>query len=70
MSILGMSLHTLQEIHKINDKISGTRHDNLFNVFPSKNGISRDLISAATILGSPNLYYDKLRIKFGPYAQV
>ena len=25
-----MSLHTLQEIHKINDDISDTRHDNLY----------------------------------------
>ena len=25
-----MSLHTLQEIHKINDDITGTRQDNLF----------------------------------------
>ena len=25
-----MSLHTLQEIHKINDEIPGTKNDNLF----------------------------------------
>ena len=25
-----ISLHTLQEIQKINDNITGTRHDNLF----------------------------------------
>ena len=29
-SKMWMSLHTLQEIHKINDDISGKRHDNLF----------------------------------------
>ena len=29
-----MSLHALQEIHKFNDKISGTRNDNLFKLFP------------------------------------
>ena len=40
------------------------------NVFPSKNGISRDLSPAAIILGSPNPDYNKLKIKFGAYAQV
>ena len=39
-------------------------------VFPSKNGISRYLSPAAIILGSPNPYYNKLKIKFGAYAQV
>ena len=33
-SNMWMSLHTLQEIHKINDKISGTRHDNLLKHAP------------------------------------
>ena len=40
------------------------------NVFPSKNGISSDLSPAAIILGSPNLDYNKLNIKFGAYAKV
>ena len=65
-----MSLHTLQEIHKINDKISGTRHDNFLNMFPSKNGITNDLSPSTIILGSPNQYYNKLKIKLGEYAQV
>ena len=65
-----ISLHNLQEIHKINDKLSGSRHDNLFNMFPSKHWISSDLIPAAIILGSPNLYYNILGIIFGAYAQV
>ena len=30
VSEMWMSLHTLQEIHKINDKIPLTRHNNLF----------------------------------------
>ena len=29
-----MSLHTLQEIQKINDEISSTRHDKLFKHIP------------------------------------
>ena len=33
-SEIWMSLHTLQEIHKIDDKISGTRHDNFFKHVP------------------------------------
>ena len=40
------------------------------NIFPSNNGISSDLSPAAIILGSPNLDYNKLKIKFGEYAQV
>ena len=40
------------------------------NMLPSKNGISRDLGPAAITLGSPNPYYNKLRITFGAYAQV
>ena len=40
------------------------------NMFPSKNGISSNLISAAIILGSPNLDYNKLKITFGAYSQV
>ena len=42
----------------------------LLNMFPYKNWISNDLIPAAIILGSPNPYYNKLRIAFGDYAQV
>ena len=41
-----------------------------FNMFPSQNGISSDLSPAAITLGSPNLDYNKLKIKFGAYAQV
>ena len=37
-----MSLYNLQEIYNINDKISGTRHDNLFkHVKTQKWGIKR-----------------------------
>ena len=38
--------------------------------FPSKNGISSDLIPAKIILGSLNLYYNKINITFVAYAQV
>ena len=65
-----ISLHNIQEIHIINDKISGTRHINLFNMFPSKNGISSNLIPSAIIRGSPHPDYNKMMIKFGAYAQV
>ena len=40
------------------------------NIFPSKNGLSRDLSSAAIILGSPTPDYNTLKIMFGEYAQV
>ena len=40
------------------------------NMFPSKNGISRDLNPEAIILGSSNPYYNKLDITFVAYAQV
>ena len=40
------------------------------NMFPSKDGISSNLIPAAIILGSPNTYYNKLKITFGANAQV
>ena len=39
-------------------------------IFPSQNGIPSNLSPAAIILGSPNPYYNKLRITFGEYAQV
>ena len=39
-------------------------------MFPSKNGISSDLIPATIILGSLNPYSNKLEIRFGSYAQV
>ena len=39
-------------------------------MFPSKNGISINLSLASIILGSPNPDYNKLKIKFGAYAQV
>ena len=38
------------------------------NMFPSKNGISRDLGPAAIILGLTNPYYNKLRITFESYS--
>ena len=40
------------------------------NMLPSKNGISNKLRPAAIIPGSPNLDYNKLKIKLGSYAQV
>ena len=40
------------------------------NMFPSKNGISSDLIPAAIVLGSLNIDYNKLNIIFGSYEQV
>ena len=40
------------------------------NMFPSQNGISSNLSPASIILGSPNPDYNKLKIKFGAYAQV
>ena len=40
------------------------------NMFPTKNVISSKLNPAAIILGSPNTYYNKIKIKFGAYAQV
>ena len=40
------------------------------NMFPSKNGITSNIIPSAIILGSPNPDYNKLEIKFGLYAQV
>ena len=39
-------------------------------IFPSKNGISINLSLASIILGFPNPDYNKLKIKFGAYAQV
>ena len=65
-----MSLHTLQEIHKINDEISGTRHDNLFKHVPIQKWDIKDLSPAAIIIGSPNLDDNKLKITLGSYAQV
>ena len=40
------------------------------NMFLSKNGISRDLSPSAIILGSPNTYYNKMKIIFVAYTQV
>ena len=49
-----MSLHSLQEIHKINDDIPDKRHDNLLRHVTIQNGISINLIPEAIILGSLN----------------
>ena len=38
--------------------------------FPSKNGISSDLIRETILLRSPNPDYNKLKITFGSYTQV
>ena len=40
------------------------------NMLLSQNGISSALIPEAIILGSPNPYYNKLKITFGAYEQV
>ena len=40
------------------------------NLFPSKNGISSDLVPVAILRGSPNLYYNKLKITFGAYVHI
>ena len=40
------------------------------NIFPSKNGISSELIPAESTLGYPNTDYNKIIIKLGGYAQV
>ena len=40
------------------------------NMFPYQNWISSDLSPEAIIIGSPYIYYNKLRITFGAYAQV
>ena len=39
-------------------------------MFPYQNVISSNLRPAAIIIGSPNIYYNKLRITFGAYGQV
>ena len=43
---------------------------NSLNMFPYKNCISSHLVPEAIIIGSPNTYYNKPRIKFGAYAEV
>ena len=40
------------------------------NMSPLKNGISSDLTPVEIIIGSPNTYYNKLKITFGEYSQV
>ena len=54
----------LMMIYLIQDMIT------CLNMFLYKNGISSILILTAIILGSPNPYYNKLKTKFGAYAQV
>ena len=54
----------LMTIYLVQDMIA------CLNTFPSKNGISSDLIPAAIIIGSPNPDYIKLKIIFGAYVQV
>ena len=40
------------------------------NLFPSKNGVSSDLVRVAILRGSPNPYYNKLKITFGAYVHI
>ena len=49
-----ISLHTLQEIEKINDEIYGTSHDNLFKRVPIQKWDICDLIPEA-IMAEMNL---------------
>ena len=39
-------------------------------MFPSKNGISSDLVPVAIILGSPNPDHNNLKITLGAYVEV
>ena len=39
-------------------------------MFPSKNGISGDLIPKSIILGFPNQDYNKLNITLGAYSKI
>ena len=43
---------------------------NCLNMFPSKNGISRDLTPASFILGYPNPDHNKLKFALGSYVKV
>ena len=65
-----ISLHILQEIHILNDKIPGIIHDNFLKYVPIQNGISSDLSPASIILVSQNPYYNTLNITFRAYALV
>ena len=65
-----MTLHAIKKLTKLMEISLVQDMVTCFNMFPSKNGISSDLSPAAITLGSPNLDYNKLKIKFGAYAQV
>ena len=56
--------------YKFNYKIDSRGYVNLPGNVTIQNGISSELSTAAIILGSPNPYYDKIRITFVVYAQV
>ena len=59
-----LPLHTIQKVHKVNDNITNTIHDNLPEISPSTNGISSDRIPELIVPGSPNPDYNKLKIIF------
>ena len=65
-----MTLHAIQKLTKLMIILLVQDMINFLNMFPSKNGISSNLCLAAIILRSPNLEYNKLRIKFVANAQV
>ena len=65
-----MSLYILQEIQKINDDISGTRHDNLFRHVPIQKWDIKKPHPSRHHPRSPNTDYNKLKITFGAFVQV
>ena len=65
-----LPLHAIQKNTKLMTRSLVQNMATFLNMFPSKNGISSDLIPAAITLGSHNPDYNKLKTTLGSYGQV
>ena len=65
-----LPLHAIGKVYKVNDTITSLIYGYLSEHLTIQNGIPSELRPAAIILGYPNIYYNKLKITLGAYAQV
>ena len=65
-----LPLHAIGKVYKVNDTITSLIYGYLSEHLTIQNGIPSELRPAAIILGYPNIYYNKLIITLGAYAQV
>ena len=64
-----LPLHATGKVFKVNDTITSLIYGYLSEHLTIQNGIPSELRTVAIILGYLNIYYNKLKITLGSYAQ-